>query len=53
MPKRKKKNVRIIEVEEVEFEPKNKDSKPTCFGNKEEYCTSDICGKWYEKCQKG
>lgn len=49
MGKRRKLPTKINIVTKVE----TKEKPPKCFGQKEEYCNPELCGKeWFEKCSK-
>lgn len=48
MGKKRKKREPLGEVvKNVKIE----ESPPECFGNKEEFCKRELCGRWFDSCQ--
>lgn len=42
--------VEEIVIDKV-FDQEDKDI-PKCLGQKEEYCSEELCGKWFSECSK-
>ena len=44
--KRKARKPLGVVVKDVKVE----EQPPKCYGNKEEFCKRELCGKWFETC---